>query len=769
MSQISLTRSKVPDYLVGSDFYSSLSPEDGEEFTVPSTNLKMTTVIKSTEDLHHLLHTIRFWGLHDIPAQLIDFLLVKVPSESGEFNRTCHVLLEFEETFQLHQLYQDFQKATSPKMQLDAALACGRKDVLEYLIGHGKQANALMVKSAAENGLLDLLTRTTEQLRAKNKNPFTQMSLRKVASGGHTECLRFVLTNGCKMEPNVCLAAAEHGHLDCLVVAREFGCEWNDKVTSAAALRGHLTCLQYALQHGCPLGSDAAYNACLNGHLECLLLLLENGSPLLKRLCNGAAAGGHLECLQTLLEMDCPWDSICVKMACQHGHLDCLLYLVEERGYQFPWFFSLSYSDAAAQGGHADCLEYLVEDCGARAAGCTVYAAALHGHISCLRVLGRNGRQIPTDGFDGAFRTPHGERYVRSLILAGYEMPANLATIAVLCGNNACLRYVCTLEETELTDEDAEQAARDGNLEALQILHEHDCPWDEATTDAAAREGQLGCLQFAVENGCELSDEACTLAATGGHLSVLEYAHAAGAELTTETCAVAIEQHHMPCLRFAVDHGAPLEESLCESAAGMGGFTPSAAPLKFLRYLHEAHCPWDERTCATAALYGKLDVLKYAHENGCPWDGSTSWGAAAHSSTACLEYLHEQGYPWDVSATHAAAKWDNMQCLRYLLEHGCPRDETSCAAAAECHYPEGLKILHEAGCPWDVRTTLAAAQKTNLEGLKYAHEHGCPWDASVSRAAGMGACLRYCVEQGCPIDKDVMEEYNKYKSRLSNY
>ena len=37
-----------------------------------------------------------------------------------------------------------------------------------------------------------------------------------------------------------------------------------------------------------------------------------------------------------------------------------------------------------------------------------------------------------------------------------------------------------------------------------------------------------------------------------------------------------------------------------------------------LKYAHENGCPWDERTCESAADYGHLDVLKYARENGCP-------------------------------------------------------------------------------------------------------------------------------------------------------
>jgi hypothetical protein len=37
--------------------------------------------------------------------------------------------------------------------------------------------------------------------------------------------------------------------------------------------------------------------------------------------------------------------------------------------------------------------------------------------------------------------------------------------------------------------------------------------------------------------------------------------------------------------------------------------------LEVLQWARESGCPWDEKTCAQAALGGHLEVLQCAHEN----------------------------------------------------------------------------------------------------------------------------------------------------------
>ena len=56
--------------------------------------------------------------------------------------------------------------------------------------------------------------------------------------------------------------------------------------------------------------------------------------------------------------------------------------------------------------------------------------------------------------------------------------------------------------------------------------------------------------------------------------------------------------------------------------------------------------PWDERTCANAALRGHLDILKWARENGCPWDDLTCTYAAAGGHLDILKWALENSCPY---------------------------------------------------------------------------------------------------------------------------
>ena len=114
------------------------------------------------------------------------------------------------------------------------------------------------------------------------------------------------------------------------------------------------------------------------------------------------------------------------------------------------------------------------------------------------------------------------------------------------------------------------------------------------------------------------------------------------------------------CLKFAREHVAPWDEWTCAFAAMSGN-------LDCLKYAHENGCPWNENTCIAAAWNGHLDCLKYAHENGCPWDKRTCDNAARYGHLDCLEYAHENGCPWDKDeCIDAALAYGNTACLTYM-------------------------------------------------------------------------------------------------------
>ena len=129
--------------------------------------------------------------------------------------------------------------------------------------------------------------------------------------------------------------------------------------------------------------------------------------------------------------------------------------------------------------------------------------------------------------------------------------------------------------------------------------------------------------------------------------------------------------------------------------------------MELLQHLRREGFPWDERTCAAAALAGRLDTLKYARQLGCPWCSGTADAALIMMSTP---YQHD-GH--------------NIVCC-WALEHQRPLDEHLRGVAACYGNIEMLRLLRGQGCPWDERCCAIAATEGKLDCLKLVREHGCP-------------------------------------------
>ena len=60
-----------------------------------------------------------------------------------------------------------------------------------------------------------------------------------------------------------------------------------------------------------------------------------------------------------------------------------------------------------------------------------------------------------------------------------------------------------------------------------------------------------------------------------------------------------------------------------------------------LQWARANGCPWNEMTCLSAAVYGRLKILKWLRANGCPWDRTTREEATGH----ILEWAVANGVP----------------------------------------------------------------------------------------------------------------------------
>ena len=101
----------------------------------------------------------------------------------------------------------------------------------------------------------------------------------------------------------------------------------------------------------------------------------------------------------------------------------------------------------------------------------------------------------------------------------------------------------------------------------------------------------------------------------------------------------------------------------------IGNSAAEGGQLEVLQWADAYGHPWDEYTCATAALDGHLEVIQYAYANGCPWD--------------------------EKSCAHAAF-WDHLEVLQWALENGCPWDKRTWY---DCRDPDMKEWLIANNCP----------------------------------------------------------------------
>ena len=91
---IKVSKADVPVYLQSGEFYLSLNADEADwQIEVPANSLKSSSIVNNTQDLIHLLTSLRFWVVVDPQLSIIDLVL------SAKSAAVLSVLSEFEANF----------------------------------------------------------------------------------------------------------------------------------------------------------------------------------------------------------------------------------------------------------------------------------------------------------------------------------------------------------------------------------------------------------------------------------------------------------------------------------------------------------------------------------------------------------------------------------------------------------------------------------------------------------------------------------------------
>ena len=136
--------------------------------------------------------------------------------------------------------------------------------------------------------------------------------------------------------------------------------------------------------------------------------------------------------------------------------------------------------------------------------------------------------------------------------------------------------------------------------------------------------------------------------------------------------------------------------------------------VALLRWARENGCPWDTRTCATAAAGGQLEVLQWARENGCPWDERTCVAAAACSHLEVLQWALENSCPSGKNRLHWWANWLQKDILNSDVD------------VRDCENFRDVSDFYDKVKNFE--PTAATAGQDYMEIFQWAFENGFTWE-----------------------------------------
>ena len=339
---LTLRCSEVPFYLRESSFYGNLCADDSEMFAVLENCLKPDLDIYSYNDLLCLLRTVQFWGLPEIPIEVICYII-----SVGDVADYIDLLDKF----------PDMEPFLSKILQVKSV---GYLDLVSTAIDLGLGVRIVRLlhsldyiltsddcEKAAAVGDVESL-----QYLHKNKCPWDARTTTAAVLHNHCACLRYALDLNCARTHDLMSIAAEQGDIESIKCLRTFGLLWLED-TVLAAIRGHnMNNLQYLVENGCPVPENVCTLAVIHGDVSCLAYLHRNGHPVTPivsifaalghlthlqylnrqgfildpRHCSRAAMGNHLDCLQYLHENGCPWDESTITAAIVFRSWSCLWY-----------------------------------------------------------------------------------------------------------------------------------------------------------------------------------------------------------------------------------------------------------------------------------------------------------------------------------------------------------------------------------------------------------------------------------------------------------
>lgn len=374
---ISIHHSRIPPFLLESDFHRGLDLSDDTTFEVPEHCFKANASICSDSDLIQLLHTLRFWGVKVVPREVMSYIFASNVALQTFDEDSASLLADLDLVRKIFLL-----KLSEPDDRIEVAFRTHMGvEVLSYLVNSGHAMDEDFCTIAASAGDREVL-RFAHECGCS----ITRHTILTAISSNQVDCLVYALVHSCEEDHVSLIGTAALGNVRCLKFLHEHGHKLTDTVCAIAAGCGSLECLQYAHENGAPFGG-AAIRAARHHQVECFKYVLDHSRTVCAEMAQAAAHSGSLPCLQYAHSLGCVLDASVSAAAVCKGHLHCVEY-VHAQVQGAAWDESIT--AVAAMYGQLECLRYLREH-GCPWGGCLLRRTVWQGHWACVRYAVRGG------------------------------------------------------------------------------------------------------------------------------------------------------------------------------------------------------------------------------------------------------------------------------------------------------------------------------------------------------------------------------------------
>eukprot|EP00835_Amoeboradix_gromovi_P002341 NODE_131_length_18300_cov_0.442668.p4 type:complete len:425 gc:universal NODE_131_length_18300_cov_0.442668:14757-13483(-) len=309
------------------------------------------------------------------------------------------------------------------------------------------------------------------------------------------------------------------------------------------------------------------------------------------------------------------------------------------------------------------------------------YASNLH----CLQLLYNDGYEVDYATF--VIAAKFGSVECLDYLLTHFPVnpicsrASNLLDFAIIGNNMDNVLYL--INKYPFTSRSMGFAAKNGNLDLLQLLYKKQCPLTSFTLQMSIESGNIFQSKYLKQLKCPFDENVFDVAAKKGILCLVKCLHSSGCPISHNVINHAI-LGSTEVVEWLLSLSFTFNEVSFKIAAQQGN-------LEMLQFLDEHDCSFSKGTFRAAVEFGNLENLIFLHEINCPVDQYTFASAVSHNNIELLDWLLGKS-TLDSFTFEQAACYSNLKVIKWLEANKCPLPKDSMVENAELNVNLGVYL-----------------------------------------------------------------------------